>query len=83
MAVLYAMDVETPTRKLVMVVSGISFGTMIAVASETQFDLFGFVIHEISAVAEASRVVLTQKLLADHNFAPLEGLCVPARARRP
>ena len=59
----------TFTRSIV----GISLGTFLAVAEETKFDLFGFTIHEISAVAEAMRLVLTQKLLVDTKFDPIEG----------
>ena len=76
LAVLYLLEVESPSKMLVASVMGISVGTLIAVAGEMQFDTFGFVIHEVSAVAEALRIVLTQKLLQDAKFHPVEGLCV-------
>lgn len=78
--VLYAFGVEKPGKMLVMSIIGISIGTFLAVVGEVQFDLFGFTIHEISAVAEAMRVVLTQKLLLDAKFHPIEGLYYMAPA---
>jgi hypothetical protein len=55
LVVLTVLKVESPSRMLVLSVAGISIGTLIAVASEVQFDTFGFVIHEVSAVAGKNR----------------------------
>eukprot|EP00729_Bicosta_minor_P000587 gene587-30146_t len=73
--VLYYFGVEKPRKMLIMSIVGISLGTFLAVAEETKFDLFGFTIHEISAVAEAMRLVLTQKLL-ESSAVLLKGISV-------
>eukprot|EP00041_Stephanoeca_diplocostata_P012610 m.211154 g.211154 ORF g.211154 m.211154 type:complete len:289 (-) comp19023_c0_seq31:501-1367(-) len=72
--VLYAFRIEKFNTRLTLAVGGISVGTLIAVASEVQLDVFGLVIHEISAVSEAIRLVLTQKMLTNMKFSPVEGL---------
>eukprot|EP00039_Didymoeca_costata_P017071 m.313560 g.313560 ORF g.313560 m.313560 type:complete len:322 (+) comp16491_c3_seq2:164-1129(+) len=80
LVVLYLLKVETPSARLVLAVVGISVGTLLAVAGEAEFDITGFTIHEISAVAEALRVVLTQRLLQGSRFSLLEGLFYMAPA---
>eukprot|EP00040_Diaphanoeca_grandis_P043820 m.10387 g.10387 ORF g.10387 m.10387 type:complete len:315 (+) comp8270_c0_seq1:300-1244(+) len=74
LAVMYGLGVESPSTMVVISVSAISVGTFIAVYGEAQLDMYGLIIHEISAVCEATRLALTQVLLKDMKFSEVEGL---------
>eukprot|EP00037_Helgoeca_nana_P027525 m.315563 g.315563 ORF g.315563 m.315563 type:complete len:313 (+) comp27525_c0_seq1:327-1265(+) len=80
LVIVYIFGVETPSRQIVVAVAAISIGTFLAVLGEVQLDLFGTVIHEVSAVAEGIRLVLMQVLLQQLRFSPVEGLYYMAPA---
>lgn len=80
LGVMYLLGVESPSTLLTLSVVGISIGTVIAVGGEVQLDMFGLIIHEVSAVSEAIRVVLTQIMLQDLRFSPVESLYYMAPA---
>eukprot|EP00035_Acanthoeca_spectabilis_P012270 m.218821 g.218821 ORF g.218821 m.218821 type:complete len:274 (-) comp15572_c0_seq5:1709-2530(-) len=80
LVIVYLFGVEVPSKQIVLAVTAISIGTFLAVLGELQLDLYGAVIHEVSAVAEGVRLVLMQVLLQQLRFSPLEGLYYMAPA---
>lgn len=73
-AMLGLTGIEVPSRKVVLSVLMISTGTAIASAGEANFNATGLVIMFCAETCEATRLVLTQKLLNNLRFGALEGL---------
>lgn len=73
-AMLFVTAVETPTRRVSCSVFMICVGTAIASAGETNFSSVGLLIMFAAETCEATRLVLTQKLLTNLKFPAMEGL---------
>ncbi|KAF8458540.1 triose-phosphate transporter family-domain-containing protein [Kalaharituber pfeilii] len=72
----WMLAIEKPNFKLLLKVSTITFGVMLAAYGELKFSMIGF-IFQISAIAfEATRLVMVQKLLssAEYKMDPLVSL---------
>ncbi|URE46841.1 Solute carrier family 35 member C2 [Musa troglodytarum] len=59
----FAFRLETPSYKLLGIILIISFGVLLTVAKETQFDFWGFVFVMFAAVMSGFRWSMTQILL--------------------
>jgi len=73
-AMLYVTRVDVPSRRVTLSIVALCLGTSIASAGEAKFNLTGLVIMFIAETCEATRLVLTQKLLTNLKFPALEGL---------
>ncbi|KAL3915225.1 MAG: hypothetical protein SGPRY_007321, partial [Prymnesium sp.] len=73
-AMLYCTSIETPSRRVCFAVLMICVGTSIASAGEAHFNLIGLIIMLCAEICEATRLVLTQKLLNNLKFPAMEGL---------
>jgi hypothetical protein len=73
-AMLYCTAVETPSRRVCFSVLMICVGTSIASAGEANFSPIGLTIMFCAETCEATRLVLTQKLLTNLKFPAMEGL---------
>ena len=73
-AMLYCTAIETPSRRVVGAVIMICVGTSLASAGEAHFNATGLLIMFCAETCEATRLVLTQKLLTNLKFPALEGL---------
>ena len=73
-AMLYATGIDVPSRRVTFSVVALCVGTSVASAGEANFNLTGVAIMLCAEVAEATRLVLTQKLLTNLKFPALEGL---------
>ena len=71
---LYMMGVETPSRRVVGCVLGLSICTCIASAGEVNFNLLGVLCMAGASCSDAIRLVVAQKLLSNHKMNPLETL---------
>ena len=71
---LFCFGVETPKRKVVLVVFIISAGTAIASLGELRFSWTGFMLQSFADLFEASRIVLTQLLLSKGGLTALESI---------
>lgn len=71
---LYLTAVEIPSRRVTFSVIMICVGTSIASAGEANFNLTGLLIMAAAETCEATRLVLTQKLLTNLKFPAMEGL---------
>ena len=74
MIALFVAQLETPTKRLIYSVSVIALGTSIASLGELNFSAIGVIIMMSSETFEAIRLVITQLLLTDLKFHPIEGL---------
>ena len=72
---LFFTNVETPSKRVCFAVFMICVGTSIASAGEANFNLVGLLIMLCAETCEATRLVLTQKLLTNLKFPAMEGLC--------
>ena len=77
-AMLYITKVDSPSRNVTLSVLGMSMGTVVASLGEANFNLSGFIIMCFAETAEATRLVLTQKLLINMRFGAFEGLYLMA-----
>lgn len=73
-AMLYVTGIDVPSRRVTFSVIALCVGTSIASAGEANFNLTGVLIMFFAETAEATRLVLTQKLLTNLKFPALEGL---------
>ena len=73
-AMLGITGIDTPSRAVVASVLMISVGTAIASLGEANFNATGLLIMFLAETCEATRLVLTQKLLTNMKFEALEGL---------
>ena len=73
-AMLYATGIDVPSRRVTFSVVALCVGTSVASAGEANFNLTGVAIMLCAEIAEATRLVLTQKLLTNLKFPALEGL---------
>ncbi|KAJ8478905.1 hypothetical protein OPV22_022632 [Ensete ventricosum] len=64
----FAFRLETPSYKLLGIISIISFGVLLTVAKETQFDFWGFVFVMFAAVMSGFRWSMTQILLQKEAY---------------
>jgi len=71
---LYVTAVEIPSKRVTFSVLMIAAGTAIASAGEVNFNMTGIAIMAAAETSEATRLVLTQKLLTNLKFPALEGL---------
>ena len=71
---LYLTAVEIPSKRVAFSVLMIAAGTAIASAGEVNFSVMGIAIMAAAETSEATRLVLTQKLLTNLKFPALEGL---------
>ena len=77
-AMLYVTGVDSPSQKVSLSVLGMSLGTVVASLGEANFNLLGFLIMCCAETAEATRLVLTQRLLCNLRFGAFEGLYLMA-----
>lgn len=70
MITLFLFRLETPTRKLIMSVSFIAFGTGMASFGEVNLSAVGLMIMMSSELFESLRLVMTQLLLTGLKFHP-------------
>ena len=75
---LYLSGVEAPSRRVALSVSMMSAGTAIASLGEAHFNATGFLIMCAAETSEATRLVLTQRLLCNLKFGAFEGLYLMA-----
>ena len=68
LSMLWLTGVETPTTSVLLAVLAICAGTAIASVGEGQLNALGLVLMLTAEVAEAVRLVLTQKLLNNLRF---------------
>ncbi len=59
----YLFGSANPTKKMVMYIILIVFGTVIASYGEIQFSLIGFAMQAFGILAESSRLIMVQNLL--------------------
>jgi len=71
---LYITRIDVPSRRVTFSVVALCVGTGIASAGEAHFNLTGLIIMFFAETCEATRLVLTQKLLTNLKFPALEGL---------
>ena len=74
MSVLFAARMETPSCRLTASVCFIAIGAALASAGESRLNWIGVGIVALAESIEAVRLVMTQVLLAEVHFHPLEGL---------
>jgi len=70
---LVLFKVEIPSKNVVMAVTILSLGTMIASIGELNFSWTGFVLQSLADLFEGSRLVLLQMILT-HNMTPIESM---------
>ena len=75
---LYLSGVEAPSRNVALSVLAMSAGTVISSFGEAHFNLTGFLIMCAAETSEATRLVLTQRLLCNLKFGAFEGLYLMA-----
>ena len=75
---LYLSGVEAPSRNVALSVAAMSAGTVISSFGEAHFNLTGFLIMCAAETSEATRLVLTQRLLCNLKFGAFEGLYLMA-----
>jgi len=71
---LLCLGVETPSRKVVMCVLGLSVCTAVASAGEVNFNIIGVLFMAAASCSDALRLVIAQKLLKNEKMAPMETL---------
>lgn len=74
MVLAFAAKLEKPTKQLVMSVSLISLGVILASIGEINMNLLGFFLMVTSIFGECLRVVLMQTVLVGFKMDPFEGL---------
>ncbi|KAH8055218.1 hypothetical protein JL720_14327 [Aureococcus anophagefferens] len=74
----FAAGVEAPSRNVALSVAAMSAGTVISSFGEAHFNLTGFLIMCAAETSEATRLVLTQRLLCNLKFGAFEGLYLMA-----
>ncbi|BGO91432.1 hypothetical protein NBRC10512_003092 [Rhodotorula toruloides] len=62
------------TRKILLIVSLISFGVALASYGEVEFELIGFLVQALAIGIESCRLVLVQKLLQGFGLDPIASL---------
>jgi len=77
-AALFISGVEIPSRNVALSVLAMSAGTTVASFGEANFNATGFLIMCCAETAEATRLVLTQRLLCNLKFGAFEGLYLMA-----
>lgn len=73
LALLWATGIDVPSRGVLLTVLGICGGTAMASVGEGSFNPLGLGLMLLAEVAEATRLVLTQKLLKNLKFGVVEG----------
>jgi len=73
LTLLWLTGIEVPTPRVLLTVLGICAGTAIASLGEGSFNILGLGLMLIAEVSEATRLVLTQKLLQNMRFGVIEG----------
>jgi len=71
---LFCSGVETPSARVSLSVALICIATSIASIGEAHFNLIGLLVMFAAETCEATRLVLTQKLLTNLKFPAMEGL---------
>jgi len=77
-AALFLSGVERPSPPVAAAVAAMSAGTLLAALGEANFEATGFLIMIGAEAAEATRLVLTQRLLCNLKFGAFEGLYLMA-----
>jgi len=77
-AALFLSGVERPSPPVAAAVAAMSAGTLLAAVGEANFEATGFLIMIGAEAAEATRLVLTQRLLCNLKFGAFEGLYLMA-----
>jgi hypothetical protein len=77
---LWLVGFSTPSRRLVLAVCCIAAGTALSSAGEVNLSYTGVVYMLVAESMEAARLVMTQVLLTDMDFHPLEALMYLAPA---
>jgi len=70
----WAFRLKEPSKKIGLIVLGISCGVALASTGELRFDLSGFIIQAIAVAFEASRLVMIEILLHGLKMDPLVSL---------
>ncbi|KIM27760.1 hypothetical protein M408DRAFT_16547 [Serendipita vermifera MAFF 305830] len=70
----FAMRMQDPSRRLLVIVLTISFGVCLASYGELHFNLIGFIIQSLAVAFEASRLVMIEILLKGMKMDPLASL---------
>lgn len=73
LAMLWCSGIEVPTCRVLLSVIAICVGTALATAGEGSFHPLGLMLMLGAEVSEATRLVLTQKLLQNFQFGVIEG----------
>ncbi|XP_042434204.1 probable sugar phosphate/phosphate translocator At1g06470 isoform X2 [Zingiber officinale] len=66
----FAFRLETPSIKLLLIIIIISFGILLTVAKETEFQFWGFIFVMFAAVMSGFRWSMTQILLQKESYDP-------------
>ena len=74
LVLLMVFGVDYPSKYVTFSVVGMCVATSLAVNGELQFDTFGVILMMASSVCEATKLVLTQKLMVNNKFPALESL---------
>lgn len=69
---LFLAGLEMPTRRLIMSILLLAFGTLLSSVGEVNFSFAGLVIVLLALSADATRLVMTQLLLVGLKFHPSE-----------
>ena len=83
LALLYLSGIETPSRNVLLAVLGICGGTAMASIGEGSFNVVGLGLMLLAEVAEATRLVLTQRLLKNLKFGVSAALACQAHYMPP
>ncbi|KAG8831054.1 hypothetical protein FRC17_003787, partial [Serendipita sp. 399] len=70
----FSLRTQSPSRRLLLIISSISFGVCMASYGELRFNAIGFAIQSLAIVFEASRLVMIEVLLQGLKMDPLVSL---------
>ena len=73
MIVMYAVGLDSPNAQVIWSVLAIAIGTAISSYGEVAMSFFGVFLMLVAEFAEAGRLVMTQTLLTNLKFHPIEG----------
>ncbi len=71
---LWLLGIESPSRKVVLCVLGLSVCTAIASAGEVSFSLIGVLFMTAASFTDSVRLVVAQKILQNQSMHPIEAL---------
>ena len=75
LALLYVSGIEVPTTRATLAVVAIGLGCVLSSLGEGQFHPLGVAFRSVGIFSEATRLVLTQKLLKNHKLSIFESQC--------